>query len=196
LKWRDDDNDRESSEDLEGAVEMPDTTVPSSSRPSTSSSTPSLFPDSNIPDSRLREAGSKEVQYHRIQARERAEVGQQRGNLFRLLNELTVFLLGGLLLLLSISGRLHVPRGSAALLLLGALLIYWGARIGMRPSQVAVRIYDRLRAISFVAAGLVILNTVIIPYRYNAAALGVAGGILALRGLATAVYVVRQKKAA
>jgi hypothetical protein len=196
LKWGDDDNDRESSEDLEGAVEMPDTTVPSSSQSSTSSSTPSLFPDSNIPDSRLREAGSKEVQYHRIQARERAEVGQQRGNLFRLLNELTVFLLGGLLLLLSISGRLHVPRGSAALLLLGALLIYWGARIGMRPSPVAMRIYDRLRAISFVAAGLVILNTVIIPYRYNAAALGVAGGILALRGLAAAVYVVRQKKAA
>lgn len=135
-----------------------------------------------------------EPHYHRIQPRNRAASGQQSGNLFRMLNEVVVFLLGALLLVLSISGGLHVPRGSAPVLVLGAILIYWGARTGMRRSLPATRIYDRLRAISFVAAGLVILNVALIPYRYAGVALGMAGGILALRGLAAAAYLARPKR--
>jgi hypothetical protein len=137
-----------------------------------------------------------ESRYHRIQPRASRAAGDQRGNLFRMLNEVVVFLLGALLLMLSLSGRLHVPRGSAALLLLGALLIYWGARIGMRASPAATRVYDRLRAISFIAAGLAILNVPLIPYRYSPIAFRIAGGILALRGLVAAAYLARPKKIA
>jgi hypothetical protein len=140
-----------------------------------------------------------ESQYNRIQPRVSIDASRSmmdlRGNLFRMLNEVVVFLLGALLLLLSISGRLHVPRGSAAPLLVGAILIYWGARIGMRASPAATRVYDRLRAISFIAAGLTILNVPLIPYRYSPIAFRIAGGILALRGLAAAAYLARPKKA-
>jgi len=132
--------------------------------------------------------------YQPIQPRTQRSPSQQSGNMFRMLNEIVVFLLGALLLVLSISGRLHVPRGSAALLLLGAVLIYWGARVGMRRSLPATRIYDRLRAISFIAAGLAILNVPLIPYRYGPIAFRIAGGILALRGLAAAAYVARPKR--
>ncbi len=150
----------------------------------------------------MSEATSKarpDTHYNRIQPRASIDAKRsmidQRGNLFRMLNEIVVFLLGAFLLVLSISGRLHVPRGSVAPLLVGALLIYWGARIGMRASPAATRVYDRLRAISFIAAGLAILNVPLIPYRYTPMAFRIAGGILALRGLAAAAYLARPKKA-
>src|SRR5579863_853029 len=49
-------------------------------------------------------------------------------NLFKLLSEFIVLLLGALLILLSISGRIGLPERPAALIALGIVFIYWGAR--------------------------------------------------------------------
>ncbi|MFZ0636313.1 MAG: hypothetical protein WA755_09585 [Candidatus Acidiferrales bacterium] len=107
--------------------------------------------------------------------------------LFRLLNEIALFLLGALLVLLSISQRIRPPRQPSTWILLGIILIYWGARAGMRWTPPSTRWPERLRGASFILAGAVILNIAILPYRFAPAALGIAGGILAVRGLVNAV---------
>src|SRR5580704_14847276 len=107
--------------------------------------------------------------------------------LFRLLNEFVVFLLGALLVVLSIAHGLHPPNKPVVWLLLGALLIYWGARTGMRKSPQSTLWYDRLRAASLICAGLLVASLAEAPFHYAAAILGIAGAILAIRGLAGAI---------
>ena len=51
-------------------------------------------------------------------------------NPFRLLSEFIVFLLGALLIVLAFSGRAGLPTRPAALIALGAFLVFWGVRAG------------------------------------------------------------------
>lgn len=111
--------------------------------------------------------------------------------LFRLLNEFVVFLLGSLLVVLALSNALHPANKPVVWLLLGVLLIYWGARTGMRVSPQSTRWYDRLRAASLICAGLLVASLARVPFRYAPLLLAIAGAILALRGLAGAAGSVR-----
>ena len=75
--------------------------------------------------------------------------------------------------------------------LLGVLLVYWGARAGMRYVPPSARWHERLRAASFVVAGLVILNVAWLPFRDAPLALLIAGAVMALRGLLSAAVFVK-----
>jgi len=104
-------------------------------------------------------------------------------SLFRLINEIVLFLLGALLMLLAATRRLSLPTRPMVWLLLGVLLLYWGARAGMRAVPASAKWHERLRAASFLVAGLTILNIAWLPFRDAPLAIGFAGAVMALRGL-------------
>jgi hypothetical protein len=109
-------------------------------------------------------------------------------NPLRLFSELIVFLLGALLILLAISGRVGLPARPAALIALGAFFVYWGVRAGIEPEP-GVRPYEsRIRAASLALVGLSILAIPMLPLRFAPTMLGVAGLILVLRGLLGAIF--------
>lgn len=114
--------------------------------------------------------------------------------LFRLLNEFVVLLLGAMLVVLALSHRLYPPNRPVVWLLLGVLLIYWGARTGMRARPQASRWYDRLRAGSLFCAGLLVASLARVPLHYAPLLLAIAGGIIALRGLVGAVGSLRPQR--
>jgi len=103
--------------------------------------------------------------------------------LFRLLSEFIVLLLGALLIVLAITGRVGLPGRPYALVLLGIVLIYWGIRAWMRPAIAADRWPARIRAASMLLVGILILGIRIMPLRDAELLLGFAGGVLVIRGL-------------
>jgi len=117
-------------------------------------------------------------------------------NLFRLFNEIVIFLLGALLMLLAVSNRLRPSSNPTTWILLGLLLIYWSARTGMRWAPASTRWHERLRAGSFATAGVAILSIAWLPLRLAPLALGIAGGVMALRGLLSAAGLARAAIAA
>jgi hypothetical protein len=114
-------------------------------------------------------------------------------NPFRLVSEFIVFLLGALLILLAVSGRVGLPARPAALIALGAFFVYWGVRAGIKPEP-GLRAYEsRTRAASLALVGLSILGIPMLPMRFAATMLGIAGVVLVLRGLLGAVFSLRRK---
>ena len=112
---------------------------------------------------------------------------------FRLFSELIVFLLGALLILLAMSGRIGLPARPAALVVLGAAFIYWGVRAGIRPES-GVRPYEaRIRAASLMLVGIVIFSMLFLPRRFAPPMLGVAGTVLVFRGLLGAIFSLRKR---
>lgn len=112
--------------------------------------------------------------------------------LFRLLSEFIVLLLGALLIVLAISGRVGLPGQPAALMLLGIVLVYWGARAWARPGPAADRVQERTRAGSLVLVGVFVLGIRVLPLRDSALMLSLAGGVLVLRGLVGSVLLLRR----
>jgi hypothetical protein len=116
-------------------------------------------------------------------------------NLFRLLNEFIMLLLGALLILLSVSGSIGLPARPAALIALGVVFIYWGARAGMRRDTKTTRLESQIRAGSLALVGVSVLAIPFLPVRYAPRLLSVAGSILALRGLLGVVFSFRKTQA-
>lgn len=104
-------------------------------------------------------------------------------NLLRLINEFIVLLLGALLILLSISRTLAFPSRTGVWIALGVLLIYWGVRAWARPELPALRKLATIRGGSLVLVGLVIVQVPLLPVRFEAILLGLAGAILVVRGV-------------
>ncbi|MFY9802668.1 MAG: hypothetical protein WA211_12025 [Candidatus Acidiferrales bacterium] len=109
-------------------------------------------------------------------------------NLFKLLSEFIVLLLGALLILLSISGRIGLPERPVALIALGVVFLYWGARAGMRRDAKTSRLETRVRAASLALVGVAVLAIPFLSVRYAPLLLSVAGTVLVLRGLLGAVF--------
>jgi hypothetical protein len=113
-------------------------------------------------------------------------------NPFRLLSEFIVFLLGALLVVLALSGRVRLPTQPAGLIALGALLVFWGVRRAIKPEP-GLRLYDsRIRAGSLALVGLALLSIPMMPWRLAPTMLGVAGIILVVRGLLGAIFSLRR----
>jgi hypothetical protein len=112
--------------------------------------------------------------------------------LFRLLSEFIVLLLGTLLILLALTRNVGLPERPVALVILGVVLIYWGIRALMRLSPEAERLQTRIRAGSLVLVGLLVLGIRFLPLRNAGLLLGVAGGVLVVRGLAGGVLLARR----
>jgi hypothetical protein len=111
---------------------------------------------------------------------------------FRLLNEFIVLLLGVLLIVLALSGRVGLPGRPIALVLLGVVLIYWGARALLRAEPEGGRQQAQIRAASLVVVGALVLAIPMLPVRDAEPLLEIAGGVLVLRGLLGSVLVMRK----
>jgi hypothetical protein len=112
--------------------------------------------------------------------------------LFRLLSEFIVLLLGALLILIALTRPVGLPARPIALVILGVVLIYWGARALARPGLAAERLEVRIRAGSLVLVGLLVLGIRFLPLRHAGLLLTLAGIALAVRGLAVAVLLARR----
>jgi hypothetical protein len=128
----------------------------------------------------------------RDNGRRRAAIMAIPQNLFKLLSEFIVLLLGALLILLSISGRIGLPGRPAALIALGIVFIYWGARAGLRKDPKASRAEAKIRASSLALVGIAVLAIPFLSVRYAPLLLSVAGSVLVLRGLLGAVFSLRR----
>jgi hypothetical protein len=114
-------------------------------------------------------------------------------NLFRLLSEFIVLLLGALLILLAATGRIGVPARPGGVVALGAIFIFWGVRAGTRPDAKAARLETMVRAGSLALVGIFILAVPFVPARHASQLFVLAGGVLVLRGaLAAALSVARR----
>jgi hypothetical protein len=115
-------------------------------------------------------------------------------NLFRMMTEFVFILLGGCLVFLGLSNRFLSNPRSPAWLGLGAVLIYWGARAWtktMRAARTSDRMAARVGGTSLILVGALMWVLVVMEFRQVGITLAVAGGILALRGLAAAVLSLR-----
>src|ERR1700723_244360 len=115
-------------------------------------------------------------------------------NLFRLLSEFIMLLLGALLILLAATGRIGFPprpRGGVAL---GAIIIFLGGGgAATRPDAKAARLEAMVRAGSLALVGILILAVPFVPARNAPQLFILAGGVLVLRGaLAAAISVARR----
>jgi hypothetical protein len=112
--------------------------------------------------------------------------------LFRLLSEFIVLLLGALLILLALTRPVGLPGRPVAMVILGVVLIYWGARAIARPGVEADRLQSRVRAGSLVVVGLLVLAIRYVPPRSAELLLALAGGVLVIRGLVGGILLARQ----
>ena len=85
--------------------------------------------------------------------------------LFQLLNESIVLLLGALLILLAVSGRVGLPTRPAALIAVGIVFLYWGARAWTRRGPAAPQWSSKIRAGSLALVGALILGVPVLPVR-------------------------------
>jgi hypothetical protein len=112
--------------------------------------------------------------------------------LFRLLSEFIVLLLGALLILLALTRPVGLPGRPVAMVILGVVLIYWGARAIARPGVEADRLQSRIRAGSLILVGLLVLAIRYVPPRSAELLLALAGGVLVIRGLVGGVLLARR----
>ena len=113
-------------------------------------------------------------------------------NLLRLLNEFVLLLLGALLVLLALTGQIGLPSRPAALIALGAFFVYWGVRAWMRPEPREVRLQTSLRAVSLAIVGLLVVGIPVLPLRRTELLIGLAGGVLVVRGVLGAFLSLRR----
>jgi hypothetical protein len=112
--------------------------------------------------------------------------------LLSFLYEFIVLVLGALLIVLAISGRVGLPGRPLALILLGIVLVYWGIRGLLRPEPESIRQQARIRAASLVLVGLLVLAIPLVRVRYAEVLLESAGGVLVLRGILGSVLLLRR----
>jgi hypothetical protein len=115
-------------------------------------------------------------------------------NLFRMMTEMIFVLLGGLLVWVGLSSRFMFDPRNPAWLGLGAVLVYWGVRAWVkteRAARTAERTAMRVGGASLVLVGLMMLGLLFVEFRWVGTVLAMAGGILVLRGLVSAVLSLR-----
>ena len=114
--------------------------------------------------------------------------------LFQLLNEATVLLLGALLILLAVSGRAGLPTRPAALIALGVVFIYWGARAWIRPEPSSTRWAARYAPVHSYWSEPLFWGIPISPSRFVPLLLDLTGGVLVLRGILGVVLLARSRR--
>jgi hypothetical protein len=113
-------------------------------------------------------------------------------NIFRLVSEFIVLLLGAFLALLAGTGRAGLPTRPAAMVGLGVIFLYWGARAWIRPEPKTSRMQRAIRTGSLVLVGVLVAAIPFLPPRDANLFVGIAGGVLILRGLFGGVLSLRQ----
>ncbi|MFZ3217365.1 MAG: hypothetical protein WA192_15005 [Candidatus Acidiferrales bacterium] len=108
-------------------------------------------------------------------------------NLFQLLSEFIVLLLGALLILLAASGRIGIPERPAGVVALGAVFIFWGVRAATRPATKTAYLETIVRAASLALVGVFILVVPFVPATRAPLLFILAGAVLVLRGAVAAL---------
>ena len=116
-------------------------------------------------------------------------------NLFRLLNEFIILLLGALLILLAVNRGVSLPNRPSAMIALGVLLMYWGLRGGLQRHLQKEDGAVILRSGSLILVGILIVAIPMLPLRYADILLALAGGVLVVRGLVSGVLSLRESNA-
>jgi hypothetical protein len=111
--------------------------------------------------------------------------------LLRIFSELVMFLLGMLLVLVAVTGRLLWDRRSLAWVAVGIFLVYWGLRAWMRRRGVGPWRVEQVRSGSLALVGVLMLAISRVPFDYVGPLLGVAGGVLIARGVFSVALIVR-----
>jgi len=115
-------------------------------------------------------------------------------NLFRMLTEFIFILLGGFLVSVGLSHRFFFDPRKPGWLLLGGVLVYWGARAFVktaRAARTAERTATQIGGASLAVVGFMMLGLAFVEFRWVGVILASAGVILALRGLVGAVLALR-----
>jgi hypothetical protein len=105
-----------------------------------------------------------------------------------MLSEMIVVLLGALLILLAFSGRASLPARPAGVIAIGVLFLYLAARAFRRPETSVSRAQSNVRAGSLAIVGILLIDIALFHTKYSMALLGIAGVVLVLRGLLSAVF--------
>lgn len=104
-------------------------------------------------------------------------------NLFRLLNEFIVLLLGGILVLLSATHRLALPSHPGVTIVLGFIFVFWAARAWARPAPGEGLALTVVRAGSLGMVGVLLIAIPLLDLKQADLLIGVAGAVLVIRGL-------------
>jgi hypothetical protein len=111
--------------------------------------------------------------------------------LLGIFSEFVVLLLGALLFMIGASGNYGLTSKPTALVVVGIALIYLGVRSSMRRTPKTNRSLIHVRSSSLVMVGLTVLTIPIFP-REAGILLGLAGGVLVIRGILGAILFLRQ----
>lgn len=104
-------------------------------------------------------------------------------NLFSLLNEVILLLLGGLLILLAATRALALPSRPTLLIVLGAVFVLWASRAWARPAANAKPFEAAVRAASLAIVGVLLIAIPLLSLAHANLLLEVAGAVLVIRGL-------------
>ena len=114
-----------------------------------------------------------------------------RPNFLFLISEFIVMLLGGFLILLSLSRTVGVPS-KLVMIILGVVVVYWALRAWMRKEPAAVRLQTHVRAGSLAILGLIMITIALAPLRLANLLVTLAGCVLVVRGLIAALLAFRR----
>jgi hypothetical protein len=114
--------------------------------------------------------------------------------LFRLTTEVVFVMVGCLLLWVGMTGRYLFDPRRPDWLLVSAVLVLWGLGTWWRGRKMTARAWraaGEIGGASLIVAGLLMMSLAWAPFRWVGYLLAVAGGVFVLRGLVTAVLVLR-----
>ena len=113
--------------------------------------------------------------------------------LLRLVIEIIFILLGMLVVWLGLTGQIFFDRHKLSWLILSVALILWGVRGIYKPRQKSPRLEDWTRTISLTLLGIVLLAISRVPFAWVGPLLAGAGLLLAGRGIAETVLLLRAR---
>lgn len=106
--------------------------------------------------------------------------------------EVIVALLGGFILWLALVTHRFPDRHSQGWLLVGIVLMIWGAFTVLRARGLRTYLVDRVGGFSLILVGGLMLVIIRSPFQYVLPLFTAIGGLLALRGLVGCVLVSRR----
>ncbi len=113
--------------------------------------------------------------------------------LTQMMVEFVFVLLGLMVVWLGASGRIYFDRRGVAWLVLGVAMVVWGLMAFAKQGQWWAKWQKSVRGGSLVLLGIVMLVMTRVPFLWVPRLLIVAGVILLLRGLLSAVLILRQR---
>jgi hypothetical protein len=115
-----------------------------------------------------------------------------RPNFFLVLSEMTVLLLGGLLIVLALTRTVGIPSSHAVLFILGGVLVYWALRAWMKKEPASARLQTHIRAGSIALVGVLMIAMPLLPLEDTNLLVIAAGIVLVVRGLLSGLFSLRR----